>query len=67
MPRKTLQSGKDVRKFLSKTVLRLEAGELDGGTARSLAYVCSILLNALQCDELEERLKHLEFIAKVKR
>lgn len=55
-----LDDARSVRKFLSKLVGELYRDERDGASARDMAYICKVILEAHQVGELEERLAELE-------
>ena len=58
--RRRLISQADVRRYLAHLVNSTEAGDIQPQTAGRLAYICNILLKAIEGSELEKRLEALE-------
>ena len=58
--RRRLISQADVRRYLAHLVNSTEAGDIKPQTAGRLAYICNILLKAIEGSELEKRLEALE-------
>lgn len=55
-----LKNHGDVRRFLAATLNKMEKGDSDPQLGARLAYVASILLKAMEHEEMAERLKRIE-------
>ncbi len=55
-----LKTAKDVRKCLSKLVNQVNRGETDLDKARTIGYLCKIILDGYKTIELEQRLEAIE-------
>lgn len=49
-----------VRRYLAKTIKRLEDGEIPDGRARTIAYLCQVMAGIMKDADLEVRLQKLE-------
>ncbi len=58
--RHRLKTQLDVRRYLARIANSVEGGLIEPQTGGRLAYICNILLNAIQGAEVEQRLKALE-------
>jgi hypothetical protein len=59
---KRLTNAKQVRQYLSATVNAFDAEKIDEDHARTIGYLCKVLLSAIEASEFEERLNELEAI-----
>ena len=50
----------DVRRFLSRIINQLDAGEIEESKGRTLAYMASILKMVIETGDLEKRLETIE-------
>lgn len=57
---KRLKTTCDVRRYLSGLINRTEDKEVDVVLSGKLAYICSILLKAVEGSDLEKRVEALE-------
>ena len=60
MPFRRLQTTQDLRRYLAGLINRTEAGKIDANLARSLTYMTSILMRAIESSDLEKRIEELE-------
>lgn len=60
MAKRSLKSATDIRRYLSNIMHELKAGELTESKARTLAYIASIMLQAIDKSDIEARLDELE-------
>jgi hypothetical protein len=60
MPARRLNTTQDLRRYLAGLINRTEAGTIDANLARSLTYMTSILLRAIEGSDLENRIEELE-------
>lgn len=58
--RKRLNTAKAIRQQLAKLYHDLSEGEITENKARTLAYIASIMLKAVEISELEEKLDTIE-------
>jgi len=61
-PDRALTTASDVTALLAETINKVRRGELDTRISNAVGYLASILLNAKERDELEQRLERLEAI-----
>lgn len=59
---KRLTNAKQVRQYLSATVNAFDAKEIDEDHARTIGYLCKVLLSAIEQSDFEKRLDELEAI-----
>ncbi len=57
---KRLQNAQDLRRYLASLINRVESGEVEVNLGKSLAYMSSILLRAIEGGDLEGRVEQLE-------
>ena len=55
-----LNKPEDVRRLISRTINELKKDELSEGKAKTIGYLCNILLNAMESTELAKRIEELE-------
>lgn len=60
MPFRRLQTTQDLRRYLAGLINRTEAKKIDANLARSLTYMTSILMRAIEGSDLEKRIEELE-------
>jgi len=60
MPVRRLQTTQDLRRYLAGLINRTEAGKIDANLARSLTYMTSILMRAIESSDLEKRIEEIE-------
>jgi len=60
MSDRRLNNSADVRRYLANLINRVEKGNLDGATGKTLGYLTSLLLRALEGSDLEARIEALE-------
>jgi hypothetical protein len=60
MPVRRLQTTQDLRRYLAGLINRTEAEKIDANLARSLTYMTSILMRAIESSDLEKRIEELE-------
>lgn len=60
MAERRLNNACDVRRYLANLINRVEGGKTDAGQAKTLGYLCSLLLRALETSDLEKRIEELE-------
>jgi hypothetical protein len=60
MPFRRLQTTQDLRRYLAGLINRTEAGKIDANLARSLTYMTSILMRAIESSDLEKRIEEIE-------
>ena len=51
-----------IKRFIASTMNKLNNGEIEEGKARALGYLASILLKAIETEDLEKKVKELEDI-----
>ncbi len=56
----------DLRKFIAKLVNQRLRGDVDSSTARDVGYLCKLLMEILDRNELERRLEKLELLMEQK-
>lgn len=66
MPRLTLRTCDDIRRFLSKITLETYAGKLEPNLAGRLGFLCSVSLKAIELGEIEAKFAELETLAEGK-
>lgn len=49
-----------IKRFLASTMNKVNNGEMSESTGRALGYLASILLKAIETEELEKKVKELE-------
>ena len=57
---KRLESAKDARQYMSRTINAFDDGRIAEDKARTIGYLIKVFLNAWESQELEERLEELE-------
>jgi hypothetical protein len=60
MPERRLKTIQDLRRYLANLINRTEAGKIDAGLSKTLTYMVSILMRAIEGGDLEERITQLE-------
>jgi hypothetical protein len=60
MPVRRLQTTQDLRRYLAGLINRTEAKKIDANLARSLTYMSSILMRAIESSDLEKRIEEIE-------
>jgi len=60
MPVRRFQTTQDLRRYLAGLINRTEAGKIEVNLARSLTYMTSILMRAIESSDLEKRIEELE-------
>jgi hypothetical protein len=60
MPVRRLQTTQDLRRYLAGLINRTETGKIDANLARSLTYMTSILMRAIESSDLEKRIEEIE-------
>lgn len=60
MSRKRLKTLEDCRRYLAGLVNRVESGELDQQSAKTLTYISSHIIGVLKESEIDARLTELE-------
>ena len=60
MPVRRLQTTQDLRRYLAGLINRTETGKIEVNLARSLTYMTSILMRAIESSDLEKRIEELE-------
>lgn len=60
MPVRRLQTTQDLRRYLAGLINRTETKKIDSNLARSLTYMSSILMRAIEGSDLEKRIEELE-------
>ncbi|MGA2553208.1 MAG: hypothetical protein ABSF20_00290 [Smithella sp.] len=60
MPFRRLQTTQDLRRYLAGLINRTEAGKIEANLARSLTYMTSILMRAIESSDLEKRIEEIE-------
>lgn len=58
--RRRLKSKGDVRRYLAHLINSTESGDIETQTAGRLAYICNILLKAIEGSEFEKRIDEIE-------
>jgi hypothetical protein len=61
-PDEHLDSAADVTRLLAQTINQVRRGELDPRISNAVGYLASILLQARERDELEQRVRRLESV-----
>lgn len=51
-----------VQRLIARTIRKLECGEIEDGRARTIGYLCTILLNSFETINLEKKVAELEKI-----
>ena len=60
MPVRRLQTTQDLRRYLAGLINRTETGKIGVNLARTLTYMTSILMRAIESSDLEKRIEELE-------
>jgi len=60
MSMRRLQTTQDLRRYLAGLINRTETGKIEVNLARSLTYMVSILMRAIEGSDLEKRIEELE-------
>jgi len=60
MTERRLNTAQDVRRYLANLINRTEQKKIEIGLAKTLTYMTSILLRALEGSDLESRIEALE-------
>lgn len=60
MPRRTLKTPSDVRRYLSALMFKIEGGEVEPSKGTKLGFLANVLLKALELEQIEARLDQLE-------
>jgi hypothetical protein len=60
MAERRLNNSCDVRRYLANLINRVEGGKAEVSKAKTLGYLCSLLLRALETSDLEKRIEELE-------
>lgn len=60
MPERRLNTTQDLRRYLANLINRTEAGRMDAGLAKTLTYMTSVLMRAIENGDIEERIRALE-------
>ncbi|OPY84689.1 MAG: hypothetical protein A4E71_02554 [Smithella sp. PtaU1.Bin162] len=60
MGQRRLNTIQDLRRYLANLINRTENGQIDAALARSLTYMTSILMRAIEGGDLEKRIEELE-------
>ncbi len=60
MPERRLNTTQDLRRYLANLINRTEAGRTDAGLAKTLTYMTSVLMRAIESSDIEERIRMLE-------
>lgn len=60
MTERRLNTIHDLRRYLANLINRTEKKAIDPGIARSLTYMTSILMRAIEGSDLEKRIEDLE-------
>jgi hypothetical protein len=55
-----LQTTQDLRRYLAGLINRTETGKIEVNLARSLTYMVSILMRAIEGSDLEKRIEEIE-------
>jgi hypothetical protein len=55
-----LNNPRAVSRLLNRTINQLMADEISEGKARTLGYLCSVLLKAAEVEDLDQRMTELE-------
>ena len=61
-PDEHLDSAADVTRLLAQTLNQVRRGELDPRISNAVGYLASVLLQARERDELEQRVRRLESV-----
>ena len=56
MPERRLNNSQDLRRYLANLINRVEKGKIDQQLGKTLGYLSSLLLRAIENGETEERL-----------
>ncbi|MBU0992253.1 MAG: hypothetical protein KJ737_07135 [Proteobacteria bacterium] len=57
----------DLRRFLARVVNQLHGGQIEEGTARTFAYILSIMKEIIKDSDLEQRLEAVERALKIQK
>lgn len=60
MPERRLNNSQDLRRYLANLINRVEKGKIDQQLGKTLGYLSSLLLRAIENGETEERLELIE-------
>ena len=59
---KRLTNAKQVRQYLAATINAFDSGKIDEDHARTIGYLCKVIMAAIEQSDLQERLESLEEI-----
>ena len=55
-----LRSSADVKRFINSTLNQLRRGQVDESKARTIGYLCRLMLDCIQQSDFEKRLEEIE-------